>query len=219
MRPPCKIVLTGAPALTSPIRTLSFLEAAQKGEGDFNPPRWRAADDPIAPARSWDWANAAYLLSHFIGEFLLQNEELVPTRSTESGDDAVLAWLVVGLREQRARSKTQQGYKGIRMYDSQKRMWILAAAGYALLVAGSQNSSDSSSGAKVKQGCGDYKQANVARELREIQTWWEEKMDAWKDAGGRLPDRALTDEVLDKVAWLTSEEGEVVIDQLLWYTG
>lgn len=199
-------------------RTLSFLEAAQKNE-DFNPPRWRNSIDSIAPTRSWDWANAAYLLSHLIGEFLLQNETLIPTRTDKSGDDTVLTWLIGSLRDERTRGKVRQRDKfidmdGIRIcaYNSQRKMWILAAAAYILLVAGSQSIYDAAMG----KGNSDDKQARGTRELREIQIWWEEKMRSWGDSG-KIPDSTLTDDVLDHVAWLTSQEGEVVIDQLLWY--
>ena len=100
-----------------------------------------------------------------VGEKRRALEERV--RELEDGVQRVKGELD-GVREERARGSVPQGYRGIRTYDAQKRMWLLAAAGYALLVAGAPGGDD-------ECGEGDGVEAK----------WWceGEGEDGWEEGG------------------------------------
>jgi hypothetical protein len=201
---------------------LSLLEASKKTthtDFEFNPPQWRQSDSPFAPIRSWDWANVAYLLWHIVAEFLLGEDHLTSTQPRDLMGVAALQWLVRVIRlvrstsgQQRVQSReadpspsgqaqalTQlQGYR-----DPQTKIWALAGVCYALLLA--SMSGPAATGAEP---------ASLAQtELHNLHAWWEEKMAAWVESQ-TLPWCSLSMDVLDKVAFLTSAEGEMVIEQL-----
>ena len=187
---------------------------------EFRPSQWRESDSPFCPSYHWEWANVAYLLSQIVGEFLVKENRLIATRPTDPMDVSCLQWLVSAIRcvrlsephnteGQGANSTTRQAY-----HDPQLKMWVLAGACYALLLASLPGSSDCNGGpppAFSRNGIGVDSYAS--RELKKLHAWWEVKISMWMESQ-TLPGEALAMEVLDKVASLTSVEGEMIIEQL-----
>ena len=165
----------------------------------------------MAPMKSWDWANAAYLLSHFVGEFLIKNQGLVPLRPPDAHDDGVLAWLLSNLHRFHAEDRETSRSNASRHPTSEQKLWVLAAAAYALIICGVITQPDLSENIK-RYSDPEQVEAKAARQLREIRVWWEEKMAAWNNT--ELPSGTLISQILEKVAWMTSKDGEFVVEHL-----
>lgn len=185
-------------------RSLSLLKASKKDstDVDFIPPEWQQSDTPFAPTRSWDWANVAYILSHITTEFLLEDERLINTLPRNPVSISSLQWSANAIRSMRENAR--QGECGYQ--DPQRKMWILAGACYALLLAGLSS---------PRPGTQDEVRLFTAggRRLLELRGWWGDKVTLWLHSQ-TLPWCSLSLEVLDKVAWITSPEGVVIIEQL-----
>ena len=193
----------------------------QSNFNDFNPPSWRGTDSPFAPSRSWDWVNVVYLLSHFCGEFLIRGDNLIAMGPKDAQDIAILRWLVNTIRSTRERHlRSIQGQSaeaaGKQAYqDPQERMWLLAGACYVLVLASfdrpgiTTGATASPSGSDTGTGVNEY----ARREVKRLHDWWEEKVTEWLQVQ-TLPWESICFEMLENVAWLTTPEGEMIIEQL-----
>ena len=182
---------------------------------EFVPPQWRESHSPFCPSYHWEWANVAYLLSQIVGEFLVKENRLVASRPTDPADVSCLQWLVSAIRcvrltESQGRNPTaRQPY-----HDPQLKIWVLAGACYALLLASLPSLADGNILSTSTLSCNGIGVDSYAkRELQSLNTWWEVKIAIWMECP-TLPWSSLALEVLDKVAWLTSVEGEMIIEQL-----
>ena len=196
-------------------RFLSLIEASKKGESDlgFNPPQWQHSNHVLAPIHSWDWANVAYILSLLVSEFLVKDGRLLVSRPQEATDLACLQWLMKEIRVVHdIESQPAKPCSMSRHSDPQRKIWVLAAACYALLLT---SVSEPTIDSKINAETGESFVVDEVAEakLNELRSWWHRRVAAWTGFK-KLPWCSLSIEVLGKVAWLTTMDGEPVIAQL-----
>jgi hypothetical protein len=218
-------------------RFLSLVQASKMTtqSTNFTPMRWRAnPNDPFILTHYYDWANVAYLLCHFVSEFLIRGNRLTTSTPADPIDIACLQWLLKSTRSVRnGRSPSLSmgivgSSSGILQYqDAQKKVWVLAGTCYALLLAGISDPTPEPSpetersggsielalnGVEMEETLPGIEQDNV-HQVNELRVWWENIIEDWTEAQ-TLPDTEVSLGMLDKIAWLTSTDGERVIEQM-----
>lgn len=148
-----------------------------------------------------------------MSEFLVKDGRLLVSRPQDPADLACLQWLRKEIRAaDYAKSQPMKLSTMIRHPDPQHKMWVLAAACYALLLSSvSEPVIDNKDTATSKEQV----QVDQAAEskLQELRSWWHMRIAAWTGSK-KLPWCSLSLEILGKVAWLTTMDGEPVIAQL-----
>jgi len=156
---------------------------------------------------SWEWGNVAYLLSHMVEEFLVRDDRLIATLPAQKKDVVCLQWMVQTMRCMRGQmrdpaetaSPSKPAYE-----DPQKKIWVVASACYALVLI----TLCREHGAAVA-----HEDEEAEKKLVDLRGWWDAKLAAWTESQ-TLPDCGLAMEVLDKLGWLTTHEGETAVQQL-----
>lgn len=187
--------------LTYIYRVLSLLEAAKMEHAESNG-NWLLSKTSFALNYNWQWVNVIYLLVQIIGELRIKNGQLVATVPSGPEESASLQWLLKEMQSIRHGSRNEGSQQQTQVLsesyqDSQLKNWVLAGTCYAFLLVSlpTLHTSDTQS------------------ELHQLQIWWEEKTVIWMESLD-LPGSMFALEFLDKIAWLTSIEGETVIQQL-----
>lgn len=183
---------------------MSLLEAAKAEHAGIQLDKadWLLSRTSFSLSFSWQWVNVVYLLIQIVGELLVKNGQLIATAPSSPEDSASLQWLMRELllihhkeRDIGSQNMTELG-PGVHQ-DSQLKNWVLAGICYALLLASlpELHKRDAHSG------------------LHQLQAWWEERVNTWMESLD-LPGSLFALEVLEKIEWLTTVEGESIIQQL-----
>lgn len=155
-------------------------------------------DIPLLLRRNRDWANVSYALFHLTAEFLTKDEVLLREPPLEGTPLYFLEWLIDAIRSLRAIQRQDvHGHS-----DPHQVIWAVAGACYALLVAGLtvSNAGDHECFGKIYYG--------------QFQSWWNTNIGIWLAHDGILPSANLTRKVLEKVGWMTSSQGSMVLEHL-----
>lgn len=160
----------------------------------------------------------AYILSLFVAEFLVKDGLLLVARPDSVVDLAVLQWLRNEIRSLHSIDDHAATIPStiVKYRDPQRKMWVLAAACYALLLTSVSGHEPPVGRTATGSSLGeeDLVEDEVAEmKLLEMRVWWHRRITEWTGTK-RLPWCSLSMEILGKVAWLTTLDGEPIIAQL-----